>query len=193
MFGVWFLPTDWRTAIVGSSSCDMSDIIIHIICSFIQFMTVVQPVLQPLLEGPTHSRYAGGKSGCHFKLRQHLSCCRWCQKGRYCAGLWLLFHLWHYYITYDIHYSHYYKIRMCNPDRHLLKKRGQKHTTSREISVSSKGKQIWLNLEAPTCPAPRAGRQQVLRCPGRPDGCREASRRSWQDETDRPSHLRFWQ
>ena len=48
MFGVWFQPTDRRTAIMGSSSCDMSDTIIHIICSIIQFMTVVQPVLQQL-------------------------------------------------------------------------------------------------------------------------------------------------
>ena len=44
IFGVWFEPTDRRTAIMGSSSCDMSDTIIHIICSIIQFMTVFLPV-----------------------------------------------------------------------------------------------------------------------------------------------------
>ena len=48
-----------------------------------------------------------------------------------------------------------------------MKKRGQKHAaaTSREISVSSKQKHNRLSLEAPTCPAPRAGRQQGWRCP----------------------------
>ena len=63
-----------------------------------------------------------------------------------------------------------------------MTKRGQKHPTSRESSVSIKWKQIRLSLEAPTCPAPLAGRQQGLRCPGRPDGCRKANLRAWQDE-----------
>ncbi len=37
-----------RTAIMGSSSCDMSDTIKNIICFIIQFMTDIQPGLQTL-------------------------------------------------------------------------------------------------------------------------------------------------
>ena len=101
--------------------------------------------------------------------------------------------LWHYYFTYYIHYRHYYKIRICDSAWHSLKKRGQRHSPSHGISVSSKQKHNRLSLGAPRCPAPRAGRQQGRRCPCRPDGCRKASRRAWQDEVDRPSHQRFWQ
>ena len=101
--------------------------------------------------------------------------------------------LWNYYFTYYIHYRHYYKIRICDSAWHSLKKRGQRHSPSHRISVSSKQKHNRLSLGAPRCPAPRAGRQQGRRCPSRPDGCRKASRRAWQDETDRPSHQRFWQ
>ncbi len=39
--------------------------------------------------------------------------------------------LWHYYFTYYIHYSHYYKIRICNSAWHSLEKRGQRHLPSR--------------------------------------------------------------
>ena len=72
---------------------------------------------------------------------------------------------------------------------HSLKKRGQQHPPSQGISVSSKQKHNRLNLGAPRCPL--ADRHQGRRCPGRPFGCRKASLRAWQDETDRPSHQRF--
>jgi hypothetical protein len=72
---------------------------------------------------------------------------------------------------------------------HSLKKRGLQHPPSQGISVSSKQKHNRLNLGAPRCPL--ADRHQGRRCPGRPFGCRKASLRSWQDETDRPSHQRF--
>jgi hypothetical protein len=101
--------------------------------------------------------------------------------------------LWHYYFTYFIHYRHYYKTIICDSAWHSLKKRGQSHLPSHGISVSSKQKHNRLIMGAPRCPAPRAGRQQGRRCPGRPDGGRKASRRASQDETDRPSHQRFWQ
>ncbi len=54
------------------------------------------------------------------------------------------------------------KKRICNLAWHSLEKRGQKHAaaTLREIRVSSKQKHNRLSLEAPTCPAPLAGRQQ---------------------------------
>jgi hypothetical protein len=73
--------------------------------------------------------------------------------------------LWHYYFTYFIHYGHYYKTRICNSAWHSLKKRGQRHSPSHGISVSSKQKHNRLILGAPRCPAPQAGRQQGLRCP----------------------------
>ena len=72
--------------------------------------------------------------------------------------------LWHYYFTYYIHNRHYYKIRIRYSAWHSLKKQGQKHTTSREISVSSKQKHNRLSLGAPRCPASRVGQQQGWRC-----------------------------
>ena len=81
-------------------------------------------------------------------------------------------------MTYNIHYSHYYKKRICNLAWHSLTKRGPKQPTSSERSVSIKRKQIRLSLRAPTCPAPRAGRQPGLRPPDRHGGCRKASRRA---------------
>ncbi len=101
--------------------------------------------------------------------------------------------LWHYYFTYYMHYRHYYKKRIRDSVWHSLRKRGQRHSPSHGVSVSSKQKHNRFSLGAPKGPAPLAGRQQGLRRPGRPDGCRKASRRAWQDETDRPSHQLFRQ
>ncbi len=48
---------------------------------------------------------------------------------------------------------------------HSLKKLGPQQPTSSEISVRIKRKEIGLSHRSPTCPAPRAGRQQGLRSP----------------------------
>ena len=106
--------------------------------------------MQVTIRGVTSSWGSTKQAVVDAKRDETEQCCDYCLS------------LWHYYFTYYIHYRHYYKIRICNPDRHLLKKRGQKHPTSREISVSSKRKHNRLSLGAPTCPAPRAGRQQGL-------------------------------
>ena len=75
----------------------------------------------------------------------------------------------------------------------FVEKKGQRHQPSNSISVRSKQKNNGLNPGAPTSLAPRVGRLQGRRLPGRPDGCRKASRRALQGETDRPMHQQFRQ
>jgi hypothetical protein len=70
---------------------------------------------------------------------------------------------------------------------------GQRHSPSHWIRVSRKQKHKQLNLGLPRCPAPRAGRQQGRRRPGRLFECRQASLLALQNETDCPSHQLFWQ
>ncbi len=76
-------------------------------------------------------------------------------------GLWLLFHLLHYYITYNIHYSHYMNKRIRNLAWHSLTKRCPKQPTWSERSVSSKREQIGLSCWAAAAPLLSASWKQT--------------------------------
>ncbi len=163
-FGAWFQPTGRSTAIMGSSSCEMFSTIIHIICSIIQFMADVWPGLllllrsvrtadmQVAIQGVTSSWGSTKQAVVDAWKVETEQCCDYCLSS------------WHYYFTYYIHYRHYYKIRIRDSAWHSLKKRGQRHSPSHGISVSSKQKHNRLSLGAPRCPASLAGQQQGWHC-----------------------------
>jgi hypothetical protein len=100
--------------------------------------------------------------------------------------------LWHYYFTYYIHYRHYYKIRICDSAWHSLKNevKGIHHHTGLVLVANrSTIDSVWEHQGAlPVHHGRASSRGGVVR-----DGCRKASLRAWQDETDRPSHQQFWQ
>ncbi len=189
-FGAWFQPTGRRTWRMESCWSQLSGTIIHIIVSIIQLITVVWPELWLLQECPMHCRYAGDDSGCHFRLRKHHSSCIWCRKGWISAVHWLLFLIMTLLLHLLLKLVALFQTNRCDSAWHFLKKRSRRHPPSHRISVHSKQKHNGLNPKAWTCHAPMAGRLQERRSPGRPDGCRKASQRSWQGETDRQ---RFWQ